>query len=62
MAKFCPLIFIGNCIMEESRPDEADCVEEKCAMWEQFTGTCSVATLAYLKGRDVAVEQACAER
>jgi len=55
--KFCPLIYIGRAVQEttEYPTPTCICVEENCALWEPNTGTCSMATLAYLKGREAAL-------
>lgn len=33
------------------------CLENECALWEQFTGTCSLATAAFLAGREMAAKE-----
>ena len=47
--KICPIL-------------RTDCLLDDCALWEHFTGTCSLATIAYLAGRKVSIEEAKADR
>ncbi len=66
---FCPYKF-NSSTMEGRELDNAggltenicQCEKSKCELWEEFTGTCSHRTLAYLKGVEVARGEARPER
>lgn len=52
----CPLKFNSNTIDADGnlQENQCQCEREDCELWEANTGTCSLHTLAYLKGREVA--------
>jgi len=48
----CPLKFNSNTLDKDGAvlKDQCQCEEKECALWEIYTGTCSLCTDAYLKG------------
>jgi hypothetical protein len=49
---FCPLKFNSKTLRDDGGLDEGDCECERelCRLWEFNTGTCGLATQAYLAG------------
>ncbi len=60
----CPLKFNSSTLDADGAflVTACQCEREDCQLWEAFTGTCSLQTLAHLKGREVSLAEAHQDR
>jgi len=47
---YCPFKFNSTTLDWEGAPRTCECEKANCALWNTPTGTCAIATLAYLRG------------